>query len=473
MPIYVEVPDGLQFLADALKDVVASVVAQRSKSPRGGTVDYGLYEDELGSRTAAVERAGHTAVLQALDVDAPTVVIDGARYSRAGRFPGTYYTMAGAVEVERTLYRRRGESGTVDAIGVRIGAVGSVGDRWLPKTAQAMSHEVQKATTREAEQSGKELHRLPYSHTAFHRVAQLVGEQFVVQRQDIEEVLIEELEVPDEAHSICASLDRVSIPLEEDRPRPEGRPKKNAPKRPVARVFRMAYCGTVSLCNAAGEVIHTIRYGRMPSGDPKELCEGMAADALVLLRKKPDLHIQLLNDGAHEMWNLMTSAFSATVFGQKPHENLDFHHLVEKLGKAAGVVAGDGGTALTDRWSLMLLNRSDAAARILDELERSGCEQTRVADERPVHDAITYLRNHAARLDYAEARRLGLPIGSGPVEATCKSLFNIRMKRSGARWREESGENVMQLRALALSDRWAPAIRLTLAPLRRSVRRAA
>jgi hypothetical protein len=173
------------------------------------------------------------------------------------------------------------------------------------------------------------------------------------------------------------------------------------------------------------------------------------------------------------MWNLMTSAFSATLFGQKPHENLDFHHLVEKLGKGAGVIAGDGGSALTDRWSLMLLNRSDAAVRILDELERSGCEQTRIADVRPVHDAITYLRNHATRLDYAGARRLGLPIGSGPVEATCKSLFNIRMKRSGARWREESGENLMQLRALALSDRWAPAIRLTLAPLRRSVRRAA
>lgn len=470
MPIYVEVPDGLQFLADALKGVVKSLVTQRAKSPRGGAVDYGLYEDELGSLTAAVERAGHAAALQALDIDAPSVVIDGERYSRAGRYPGTYYTMAGAVEVERTLYRRRGEAGTVEAIGLRIGVVG---DGWLPKTARAMSHEVQKATTREAEKSGQEIQRLPYSHTAFRRVAQMVGEQFVAQRQDIEETLIEQLEVPTEAHSICASLDRVSIPLEEDRARPEGRPRKDAPKRPVVRVFRMAYCGTVSLCDADGKVIHTIRYGRMPSGDPTELCEGMAADALELLRKKPDLHVQLLNDGAHEMWNLMTSAFSATVFGKKPHENLDYHHLVEKLGKAAGVVAGADGSALTDRWSLLLLNRSDAAVRILGELERSGCEQTRVADDRPVHDAITYLRNHASRLDYAEARRLGLPIGSGPVESTCKSLFNVRMKRSGARWREDSGENVMQLRALAISDRWAPAIRLALAPLRRSVRRAA
>ena len=121
----------------------------------------------------------------------------------------------------------------------------------------------------------------------------------------------------------------------------------------------------------------------------------------------------------------------------------------------------------------MQLNRSDAAARILDEPERSGCEQTRVADERPVHDAITYLRNHAAQLDDTGARRLGLPIGSGPVEATCRKLFNVRMKRSGARGREDSGENVMQLRALALSDQWEPAIRLSLAPLRRAVRRAA
>ena len=67
----------------------------------------------------------------------------------------------------------------------------------------------------------------------------------------------------------------------------------------------------------------------------------------------------------------------------------------------------------------------------------------------------------------------GSPSGAGNTEATCKTLFTARMKRSGARWKEATAADVINLRALALSDRWEPALQLTLAPLRKAVRQAA
>jgi hypothetical protein len=138
---------------------------------------------------------------------------------------------------------------------------------------------------------------------------------------------------------------------------------------------------------------------------------------------------------------------------------IDFWHVIEKLGSAAAVIFGpDHQAEVVRRWKLDLLNHSGSATRILEELEDSGKENMRRGDARPVHDAITYLRNNGDRMDYATARRAGLPIGSGCIEATCKSLVALRMKRPGARWKLETGEHILQLRALDLSDRWEAAM---------------
>jgi hypothetical protein len=60
-------------------------------------------------------------------------------------------------------------------------------------------------------------------------------------------------------------------------------------------------------------------------------------------------------------------------------------------------------------------------------------------------------------------------LGAAQSRATCKSLVSIRMKGCGSRWKHQSGNEILQLRALQLSDRWDVAMPRILSPLRKPV----
>jgi len=474
----IEVPEQFVEVGKAMAEQLAMLQRTADRLGGGKAVDYAAVEAAIAEGACKAELTAHAAILKSLDINVAAVVIGGVRYTQVGRCEGAYHTMAGSVSVERSLYRQSGTRGgqpeakVVDAVSLRAGVVG---EGWLPQTARAMSYAVQQGTAREAEATAREFGRMPYARASFERVAHLVGALAVADHQDIEDALIDAVEVPAEASSVSVSLDRVSVPMEEPRPRPVGRPKKGAPKRPVERNFRMAYCGTVTLHDKDGVGRYTIRYGCMPEGDILGLRDRMVADVATLRSKRPDLKIELLCDGAPEMWNLLEEGFRPK-FGDELHRLVDFYHLTEKLGAAAHVLEDSAATAgaRLGGWKQVLLHRSSAAADILKELIASGCDEG-VGTDHPVHEAISYLQSHGCqtdRMNYARARRLGLALGTGSVEATCKSLFEMRMKRCGARWKKDTGQHIVQLRALALSDRWAPAIELTLRPLRMAVRAA-
>ena len=469
----IEIPEGMEELGAALQAVVDRVAAANRANVGGRAVDYAPLEREIGALSRAVERGAHAAVLQELDVDEPRVVIDGKPHARVGRGPGPYYTLAGELTVTRSLYREVGvrNGRTVDPVALRVGAVF---DGWLPETAQVMAFLVAQATSREAAATAEQLGRVMYSRSAFEDMVHVMGEHFVPRQKDIEDALISDYEVPPEVRSVSASLDRVSLPMEEPLPRPVGRPRKGAPKRPIARNFRMAWCGTVTLHDGVGRAVHTIRYGLMPHGDPVELVTGLAGDIAKLLEQRPELQVAALADGAHDLWKLLEGWLNHEVLGVPVRYLVDLWHVLEKLGKAARVIHGAAGAdAVLRRWRLALVNTKTAPRDLVLELWSSGQRHATVDGARPVREAIRYLLNHRDRMGYAAARRAGLPVGSGNVEATCKSLVEVRMKRPGSRWKEPSGAHVLKLRALALSDRWDEAMVLTLEPLRKAVRRVA
>jgi len=468
--IVIELPDQHKDLGAALQNAAERVVQLAARGGGGKSIDYAKIEKEVGEIAAAVERAAHQVLLAGLDVDAEKVMIEGALHTRVGRCVGSYYTMAGAVSVERSLYRRDGERNAkvVDTISLRAGVVA---DGWLPQTARAMAHHVQAGTARDAEGSAAESGRLVYSRCSFDRITHAVGELYGERNVDIDDALITAYEPPAETRSVSVGLDRVSLPMIEPRPRPPGRPKKDAPKRPITVAWRMMWVATVTLHDKRGDALHTIRYGAMPNDGCGSLLHGAAGDVNELLRKLPRLKVCLLSDGAHDLVEHLRTEVAARV-DREVLQGVDFWHLIEKLGAASKLLAGDHEKRIA-RWRLRLLNVETAALDILGELRASGREWVQVGETTPVHDAITYIDNGHDHMNYAALRAAGLPIGSGNTEATCKTLVEVRMKRAGSRWNIDTARHVIQLRALATSDRWCEAMDLTLRPLRKAVRVAA
>ena len=69
---------------------------------------------------------------------------------------------------------------------------------------------------------------------------------------------------------------------------------------------------------------------------------------------------------------------------------------------------------------------------------------------------LSYLQRHgqAGRLNYADFRRRGLPLGSGAIESSIRRVINQRLKGNGIFWLESHAEEMLQLRALVISRRW-------------------
>lgn len=140
-------------------------------------------------------------------------------------------------------------------------------------------------------------------------------------------------------------------------------------------------------------------------------------------------------------------------FGRLDVVILDFYHASEHLGDfAKAYYSSDAAAAEAahEEWSHRLKHEGGAAIlKWLEGLDLAANPRARPAWE----EVVTYFRNQCHRMDYPTYVAKGWQIGSGPVEAACKTVIGRRMKGSGMRWGHEGADAVGHLRALLLSEK--------------------
>jgi hypothetical protein len=132
---------------------------------------------------------------------------------------------------------------------------------------------------------------------------------------------------------------------------------------------------------------------------------------------------------------------------------LDFWHAAEHLTELGLALYPDEEPLRQQRvtaWCHEL--KHEGGASVLATLEQLPLTQMRVSAQQAHADCLRYFRNHQHRMDYPRYLANGWQIGSGPVEAACKTVVGNRLKGSGMRWGEDGSDALCHLRALYLSE---------------------
>ncbi len=141
--------------------------------------------------------------------------------------------------------------------------------------------------------------------------------------------------------------------------------------------------------------------------------------------------VTCLGDGHDGVWNLIASIRVS----EHRREILDWYHLVENLHKVGGSLQRLRQLA-TDLWH----------GRI-EQVERAFADW----DVPQVENFLSYLHKHRHRIpDYQTYQQQGICIGSGAVESTVKRI-GLRLKLSGAQWKQENVANVLKQRCAYLN----------------------
>ena len=145
-------------------------------------------------------------------------------------------------------------------------------------------------------------------------------------------------------------------------------------------------------------------------------------------------------------WTLAADYFPHAV------QIVDWRHAVEHLETVQTDFFGD--TEPGQRWlaarkeELWEGKAAEVATAILDLPVRP--QEPEVQTETRRREA-EYFRSNRERMRYREFREAGYQIGTGVMEASCRTVVNQRLDCSGMHWRQETADNMVALRATMLS----------------------
>ena len=154
----------------------------------------------------------------------------------------------------------------------------------------------------------------------------------------------------------------------------------------------------------------------------------------------------VIGDGAPWIWNIADEQFYGAV------QIVDLYHAREHYWDAGRALIGNKEALKAwaeDRKRELDNGKVEEVVAAIGGLPAI-TEEEKAAKERE----IGYFEKNKERMRYDEFRRKGLFVGSGVLEAGCRSVIGQRLKQSGMHWTVKGANSIIALRACILSNRW-------------------
>ncbi len=154
--------------------------------------------------------------------------------------------------------------------------------------------------------------------------------------------------------------------------------------------------------------------------------------------------VVFISDGAVWTEDTATKCFAGST------SILDFYHASERIHELAQGLGVEDSKERTADWKEKLL--ADGVGEVIEEarkLREQGCTDLVAVDEN-----LGFFSRHRHRMMYGTYRAKGWFIGSGVIEAGCRTVVGKRLKQLGMFWSEEGATGVLNFHALLLSGRF-------------------
>jgi len=156
--------------------------------------------------------------------------------------------------------------------------------------------------------------------------------------------------------------------------------------------------------------------------------------------------LTIIGDGAAWIWGIATAKFpEATQVVDLYHAREHLHDLARKL---EFMLLGHKDEWLAARLEDLDYGHIDGIVAATRKYPLEGLKK----DE--VDTALGYFENNAPRMRYHWFRDRGLFVGSGVVEASCKTIVGQRLKQAGMHWTVAGADSIIALRCREASSTW-------------------